>query len=57
MKRLDTQLNKPTNSIKIPKVDEPTNKKTFGTSVINGPMSPPFLATAVKSKAGGIQII
>ena len=34
-KRLDTQLNVPTNqiSIKVPKFVEPTNKKTFVTSV------------------------
>ncbi len=44
------QLNEPTNlnSIKVPKVFEPTNKKkryfiTFGPSVINSPMSPPSL--------------
>ena len=31
LKRLDTQLNKPTNenSLKVPKVDNPTNKKTL----------------------------
>ena len=46
MKRLYTQFNKPTNqkSLKVPKVVNPTNKKTllksFGTSVINSPLSP-----------------
>ncbi len=40
LKRLDTQLNEPTNqnSIKVPKVVKPTNKKilleTLGTSVV-----------------------
>ena len=28
-KRLNTQLNKPTNQIKVPKVAVPTNKKTL----------------------------
>ena len=39
-----TELNKTTNqnSIKDPKVVEPTNNKTFGASVINSPMYPPF---------------
>ena len=49
LKRLDTQINEPTNqnSIKVPKIVKPTNKKnyykTLGTSVINDPMSPPSL--------------
>ena len=32
LKRLDTQLNEPTNqnSIEVPKVGKPTNKKDFG---------------------------
>ena len=40
------QLNKPANqnSIKVPKVVEPTNKKTLGTREIHGPISPPSLA-------------
>ena len=38
-------MNEPTyqKSIKVPKVDQPTNKKTLGTSVINSSMFPPFL--------------
>ncbi len=52
LKYLDTQLNELTNknSIKIPKVFnvKPTNKKkTLGTSVMNSPMSPPFLTIPV----------
>ena len=45
LKRLDTQLNETTNqnSIKVAKVDKPTNNKNFGTSVINIPMSPSLL--------------
>ena len=47
LKRLDTQLNKPTNqnSTKVPKDVKPKNKnnKTLGTSVIIIPMSPPSL--------------
>ena len=51
MKSLDTQVNKPTNqnTLKVPKVVEPTNKKlyykTLGTSVVNSPipLSPIFL--------------
>ena len=41
LKRLVTELNEPTHQslIKVPKVVEPTNKKTLGTSVINSPMS------------------
>ena len=48
-KRLDTQLNEPTNQnlIKVPKIVKPMNKKVFyktlGTGVINSPMSPPLL--------------
>ena len=46
LKRLDTQLNKPTNQNLI-KVYKPTNKqcfhKTFGIRVINSSMSPPSL--------------
>ena len=43
LKLFDTQLNEPINQnlIKVPKVVKPTNKKTFGTSVINSPMSLP----------------
>ena len=48
LKRLDAQLNEPTNQklIKVPKVVKPTNKKTnynktLGTSVTNSPLSPP----------------
>ncbi len=43
---LDTQLNKPTNqnSLKVPNVVKPTNKKryykTLETSVINSPLAP-----------------
>ncbi len=50
LKRLDTQLNLPTNqnSTKVLKVVKPTNKKcnnkTLGTSVINSSMSSPSLA-------------
>ena len=46
--RVNTQLNEANhqNSIKVPKVVEPTNRKryykTLGTSVINIQMSPPF---------------
>ena len=42
LKRLDTQLNKPTNQnlLKVPKVVRSTNKKTLGTSVINSLLSP-----------------
>ena len=47
---LDTQLFKPTNqnSLRVPKVVKPTNKKkhyhkTMRTSVINSPLSPPSL--------------
>ena len=46
---LDTQLNEPTNqnTLKVPKVVKPTNKKMLlydmGSSVINSPMSPPSL--------------
>ena len=49
VKRLNTQLNEPTNNNlkEVPKAFKPTNKKTyyktFGTSVINSPMSPPSL--------------
>ena len=49
LKPLDTQLNEPTNQnlIKVPKVVQPTNKKTFlmtlGTSVINIPMYTPSM--------------
>ena len=49
LKRLDTQLDKSINqnSSKVPKVVEPTNKKTYyktlGTSVINSPLPPPSL--------------
>ena len=49
LKRKHTQLNEPTNqnSIKVPKVVKPSNKKrlnkTFWTSVINRPLSPPSL--------------
>ena len=45
LKRWDTQSNKPTNQnpITVPKVVKPTNKKSLGTTVINSPMSPPFL--------------
>ena len=49
LKRKHTQLNEPTNqnSIKVPKVFKPSNKKrlnkTFWTSVINSPLSPPSL--------------
>ena len=52
LKRLDTQLNEPTNqnSRKVPKVVKSTNKKTLyyktmGTIEINSGMSPPFLLT------------
>ena len=47
LKRLDTKQNEPTNqnSLKVPKVVKPNNKKTIfktlGTSVINRLMSPP----------------
>ena len=50
LKRLDTRLSEPTNQnlIKVPKVVNPTNNKlcnkTFGTSVINNPISPFSLA-------------
>ena len=39
------QSNEPTNQnlIKVPKVVEPTTKKTLGTSVINSPISPASL--------------
>ena len=42
LKRLDTQLDKPTNQnpLKALKVVKPTNEKTLGTSVINSPLSP-----------------
>ena len=46
LKRLDTQLNESTNqnSLKVPKVEKPTNKKTLlktlGTSVINSTYVP-----------------
>ena len=46
LKRLDTQLHESANqnSLKVPKVDKSTNKKTWlktlGTSVINSPLSP-----------------
>ena len=46
LKRLDTQLNETTNqnSLKVPKVVNPMNKKTIlktlGTSVINSLLSP-----------------
>ncbi len=49
LKRVDTQFNEPTNknSIKVPKFVKIMNKKhyykTFGTSVINSPMSRPSL--------------
>ena len=48
LKRLNTQLNEPTNqnSINVPKVVEPVKKKhnkTLGTSIINSPMFPSFL--------------
>ena len=45
LKRLDSQLHELTNknSIEVPKVVKPTNKKTLGTSVINSLMSPPCL--------------
>ena len=45
LKCLDTQHNEPPhqNSIKVPKVVKPTNKKTLGTSVINSPLSHPPL--------------
>ena len=48
LKSLDNQLNDPTNqnSIKVPNVVKPKNKKryykTLGTSVINSPLSPPL---------------
>ena len=51
IKRLDTQLNEQTNqnSTKVHMIVKPTNKKsyckTLGTSVINSPMSPPFLVS------------
>ena len=47
LKLFDTQLNEPINQnlIKVPKVVKPTHKKTFGTGVINSPMSPPSLGT------------
>ena len=51
LKHLDTQLNESTNqnSLKVPKVVKPTNKKmllkTLGTSVMNSPLSPSFLIT------------
>ena len=53
LKLLDTQSNEPT---KV-QIVEPTNKKTllktFGTSVINSPMSPPSLcATRYNAKLG-----
>ena len=54
MKSVDTQLNEPANqnSIKVPKVVQRTNKKgyykTFRTSVINSPMSPPSLKIIIK---------
>ena len=45
MKYLDFEIRNLTyqNSIKVPNVVEPTNKKTLGTSVINSPISPPSL--------------
>ena len=48
LKHLDTQLEEPTNqnSIKVPKFQQQIRKcyyKTLGTSIINNPMSPPFL--------------
>ncbi len=45
LKRLDNEINEPKNqnSKKLPKVVKPTNNKTFGTSVINIPMSPSSL--------------
>ena len=45
LKRLTTQINKPTNqlSIKVPKVDKPTNIKTLISNFEAHPMSPPFL--------------
>ena len=46
LKRFDTQLNDPTNSIQALNVVEPLNKKryykTLGTIVINSPMSTHF---------------
>ena len=57
LKRLDTQLNEPTNqnSIKVPKVVKLTNKKhyykTLGASdVINSPLSPLSLDTNIKKE-------
>ena len=38
LKRLDTQRNETTN-----KFNEPSNKRTLGTSVVNSAMSPPSL--------------
>ena len=48
LKRLDIQLNEPTNqnSIEVPKLSSRVRKyyyKTLGTSVINSEMSPPSL--------------
>ena len=42
---LDMQLNESTNrnSVKVPKDDDLSNKKTLGTGVLNSPMSPPSL--------------
>ena len=44
LKRLNSQIDVPTNQIQVPKVVKPTNKKSFcktlGTSVINSPISP-----------------
>ena len=50
LERLETQLNESTNqnSLKVPRVVKPTNKKTLlkklGTSVINSPLSPTSLS-------------
>ena len=48
LKRLDTQLKYPTNQnlLKVPIV--PTNYKSLGISVINSPMSVPYLKPCVK---------
>ena len=45
MKRLDTQLNEPTNqnSIRVPKAFKPMNKKTLSTIVIDSLISQSFL--------------
>ena len=50
LKRLDTQLCNPTNqnSAKVPKVYNPTNKKTLDTRVKKSPMSPPSLSLCNK---------